>query len=469
MIAISSDRFATGDDSGVIIIWDSVTGMKILEFNEHKQRINCLLAINVDILVSGSIDKTIRIWDLSSGECISIIEKHTASVTCLVKLGRNNFVSGGNDGFLYVWENSGSFIQEILREDVNMDFNLTCMIIVGKYIVTGSMSNTLYIYNSDTGELCDQNQGNHRESINCLEKVDDTSFISGSMDGVVSIWSFHKELQLVHTLNHPRDYRARDRTYNYSVRKLLLTSRKFIAACIGNGFKIYNMETGEAVLECTDEESAINDIILIDNGYKFITCSSNAHINVWESESDIQFNRAKTDTKVSKKKRNAMLKGDMRIHNNQVMKLLKISETCFASAGFDSNVIIWKDGEHENIERNRNARLYSQLVRVKGKRNRQSISNDTESYKTADSSFSHKLYGSLDQTSESDYYNSSSTSGSGEYDEHSYLLDEALYLHNQRGMSIEELCIYFENEGHSKMIIDDLCFFIASMEKKGVV
>ena len=56
-----TNRIASGSDDGKVIIWDYVTGEKVMVLEGHNLAITCLMLLDRNRLVSGSADKTIRV------------------------------------------------------------------------------------------------------------------------------------------------------------------------------------------------------------------------------------------------------------------------------------------------------------------------------------------------------------------------------------------------------------------------
>jgi WD40 repeat protein len=54
-------RFASGADDGLVIIWNSTTGQKLLELRGHTQPITCFLVLDNRTLISGAADKSLRV------------------------------------------------------------------------------------------------------------------------------------------------------------------------------------------------------------------------------------------------------------------------------------------------------------------------------------------------------------------------------------------------------------------------
>ncbi len=108
-LAISRDNrlLATGDDQGVIRLWDPLTATLLKEMPGHTGPI---LALNFSAdgarLASASKDKTARLWN-DIGELMAVLEDHDAPVTGAVFLpGDQEFVTVSEDDRLMRWSSA---------------------------------------------------------------------------------------------------------------------------------------------------------------------------------------------------------------------------------------------------------------------------------------------------------------------------------------------------------------------------
>jgi len=76
------------------------------------------------------------------------------------------------------------------------------------------------VYRTDT---CTYNKtlAYHRESVQCLVRVNQTVFASASLDGTVVLWNTDALLQPMKVLNNPDHYRNEGKVYIYNVKFLL--------------------------------------------------------------------------------------------------------------------------------------------------------------------------------------------------------------------------------------------------------
>src|SRR5262249_42925712 len=77
----SGDLVASGQGSGVILLWDAGSGQAIRAFEGHMNWVQSVVfSPDGTTLASGSWDNTVRLWEVSSGRTLRAFEGHTKSV-----------------------------------------------------------------------------------------------------------------------------------------------------------------------------------------------------------------------------------------------------------------------------------------------------------------------------------------------------------------------------------------------------
>jgi len=282
---------------------------------------------------------------------------HESSIKCLTQINDDRFCSGGNDRYLRIWENNGELVGSIERQE---EENLHCMLAISNNrVITGSNSSLLLVYRTDTLKFC-QIFTYHRESVRCLAKINENMFASASLDGVIVVWQM-ESLTPLKRLSYPDKFVSIDQNrkfYAHAVNHLLVLNQTYLAACIGNGFQIFNISTGESVMQKSDaHESTVYCIISVSGGKRFLTCSADAQIKFWGNSNDFSFSEDNENLRQSKRKGSHNIQvvslGEMWGHTDQVKTLLKLSETAFVSGGHDNLIILWRDGEEQSLIRNK--------------------------------------------------------------------------------------------------------------------
>lgn len=360
MLLIDDDRFASASDDGQVIIWSTHDDSCQHCLVGHTQAVTCMLVVNNgQTLVTGSADRTLRFWSIATGACLRTLTAHEGSVRCLVSISADRFCSGGNDRNLCVWDNSGEFFGSIERQE---EENLHCLLAISNdRLITGSNSAILLVYRTDTLKFCQILAEPHRESVRCLAKVNDDKFVSGSLDGVIVVWQ-SEGLVPLRKLANPDNYFTKSDTYKFypfCVNNFFIMGKRYVAACVGKGFQVYDSVTGERVMDNLNAHaSLVNSIISIWGGRGLVSCSGEGCLRLWTSTKDFNFELIEDESKAKKKiVYPPLCRGEMWGHTGEIKILLKFSETSFASAGHDNLIIHWKDGDLESLGRNSTARL----------------------------------------------------------------------------------------------------------------
>lgn len=100
-------QIASSDYHGIIDLWDSSTGQKTQQFEEHKRRTWSvdICTENPNILASGSDDTTVKVWSLSQKTSIHTLEQK--GNVCCAKFAPNNshYLAVGSAGIIYINRN----------------------------------------------------------------------------------------------------------------------------------------------------------------------------------------------------------------------------------------------------------------------------------------------------------------------------------------------------------------------------
>jgi len=284
------------------------------------------------------------------------------TITCLAKIDENSFCCGTSYSKLFVFDYSGNVLHEMTANNEEI---INCILpIKNGMIALGLSSPGLFAYKMNSKTLITATQI-LRESVTCLKMINDDEFVSGSYDGSVYIWDTHT-LNPVRLIYCPQMYKVLSSEKNnlyrylYPVHSIKIISDIYIAACLGNSFKVWNKNDGTKVydIENAHEQSAC-DIISLYNGRTLVTCGGDALVKLWVCDPPLQ----RFEKRNNKRNRKVFQKlGVMRAHPNQIQFLIKINEHSFVSIGKDNLVIFWRDGTNEQIFRDKTSKEMRQSL-----------------------------------------------------------------------------------------------------------
>ncbi|XP_067422997.1 WD repeat-containing protein 55 isoform X2 [Emydura macquarii macquarii] len=144
LLMIDEHLFATGDDSGMLKVWDLRKGTAIMEMRQHEEYISSM-----------AIDENKKLLLTTSGE----------GTMGVFNIKRRRF--------------------ELLSEPQNGDLTSIVLMKRGKKVACGSSEGTVYLFNWDGFGATSDRFAVKAESIDCMVPVTENVLCTGSIDGVI--------------------------------------------------------------------------------------------------------------------------------------------------------------------------------------------------------------------------------------------------------------------------------------------
>jgi len=191
ILRLNETTLATGDDNGIIKLWDIRNGNEVMKYSEHQDFISDF-AFNLDTktLLSSSGDGTLSIYDIRRPDLIAMSDNQDDELlsVAIVKDGRK-VVVGSQEGIvnLYSWNNWGDISDRIIGHPQSID---TIVKINEELICTGSSDGIIRLVgilpNKFLGVI-----GDHEDfPIECLKLSHDNNLLAScSHDNTVKFWN----------------------------------------------------------------------------------------------------------------------------------------------------------------------------------------------------------------------------------------------------------------------------------------
>jgi len=378
LLRINDRRFVSAGDDNKAVVWEVQYGKRIATLEGHVHPITCLLVIPIEgsesLVISGSSDKQIRMWDPESGECLQILTEHRGSIRSIQIVDQGVFCAAGEN--LSLWTVQGKMlccVDNWLSEDVD----LLITIKQDKIISAADKDLCAYKYEHSTEQdfhklsQLKQLQSIHREAIHCLVNVSTSCFASGSLDGLIVIWS-SSTLQPARQLNNVAEYEGSNRRFPYSVQCLMCVQERYLFAAIGCGFYVFDVNSGNEALvvqKKTAHYSKITCMGFASEGELLVTCSEDKSLRLWgrlpsagETTAVTTMERftglvsQELHQRISKKPWEPQLLGECLAHGGSVQAFLDFDHEGIVSCGADGIVIVWKNAEMQKVRRNQTVR-----------------------------------------------------------------------------------------------------------------
>ncbi|KAM9130448.1 WD repeat-containing protein 55 isoform 1-T1 [Pangshura tecta] len=144
LLVIDEHLFATGDDGGMLKVWDLRKGIAIMEMRQHEEYISSMaIDENKKLLLTTSGDGTMGVFNIK----------------------RQRF--------------------ELLSEPQSGDLTSVVLMKRGKKVACGSSEGTIYLFNWDGFGATSDRFAVKAESIDCMVPVTENVLCTGSIDGVI--------------------------------------------------------------------------------------------------------------------------------------------------------------------------------------------------------------------------------------------------------------------------------------------
>ncbi|KAI9884297.1 MAG: hypothetical protein M1823_003927 [Watsoniomyces obsoletus] len=200
-VAASEDgRFVvTGGRDGRLIVWNAVDLTPLRMFTQHREAITSLAFRkgSTNQLYSGSRDRTIKLWSLNELAYVETLFGHQDEVVDLAALAQERCVSvGARDRSARLWK--------VVEE--------TQLVFRGGAGRTGTISSSEM---ANKGNPSNNNKhgrniiSSYAEgSMDCIAMIDEETFVTGSDNGSISLWTLQKKkplftIPLAHGLDPP--------------------------------------------------------------------------------------------------------------------------------------------------------------------------------------------------------------------------------------------------------------------------
>lgn len=182
---------ASGDEDGVLKIWDGWTGESISGSIEGHTHAVCDVKFSPDgtrFVSAGSDDKAVKIWDARSGKLILQLKADSQFHAFVYSPDGCRVVSGHGDGRVRIWDaQNGALVVE------SQDRQEGRMLSVayspgGKRLVSGSVDGTLMIWDAESCASVGKPMRHGISVCAVAYSPDGSKIVSGSWDDTVLIW-----------------------------------------------------------------------------------------------------------------------------------------------------------------------------------------------------------------------------------------------------------------------------------------
>jgi WD40 repeat protein len=282
-------RLVSGDDSGLIIVWDELTGEEVMQLKGHSDAVKSVAwSPKGDQILSGSRDNTCIIWGASTGDKVCMLEGHTDEVNSVAWSPKGDqILSGSHDNTCIIW-NAATGHQILQLEGHSSAVKSVAWSPKGDFVVSGS-GNTgrfssdpgeIFIWDASTGEKVSSLTG-HTEAVTSVAwSPKGDQILSGSADQTCIIWDAATGDKVSELKGHTRDVNS----VAWSPKGDMIVSGAGNPPTSWPGeIIIWNAATGDKVSELKGHSRAVMSVAWSPKGDKILSGSADKTCIIWDA------------------------------------------------------------------------------------------------------------------------------------------------------------------------------------------
>uniref|UniRef100_A0A8C3SYV1 WD repeat-containing protein 55 n=1 Tax=Chelydra serpentina TaxID=8475 RepID=A0A8C3SYV1_CHESE len=154
-------------------------------FKAHSSALNSLLVIDEHLFATGDDGGMLKVWDLRKGTAIMEMRQHEEYISSMaIDENKKLLLTTSGDGTMGVF-NIKRRRFELLSEPQSGDLTSVALMKRGKKVACGSGEGTIYLFSWDGFGATSDRFAVKAESIDCMVPVTENVLCTGSIDGVI--------------------------------------------------------------------------------------------------------------------------------------------------------------------------------------------------------------------------------------------------------------------------------------------
>jgi sterol desaturase/sphingolipid hydroxylase (fatty acid hydroxylase superfamily) len=279
-VALTADgrRIASGDEGGVVKVWDATAEREPLVCPGHAGRVSSV-AFTADgsRLVSGGVDGTVRVWDAATGEENRRLAGHGGPVlSAAVSADGRRVVSGSADGTVRVWD--ATMGREALRLATDTDAVTGVAVSADGRLIVAANFKVAQVWDADVGHELATLNGHADLVYGVAISPDGRRAVTGSFDGSVRVWDVPTGRAVATFQGHAES------VYGLAISP---DGRHVVSGSNDGTVRVWDVQTGREERTLTGHADTVTGVAVSADGGRIVSGSRDGTVRLWDARAPI--------------------------------------------------------------------------------------------------------------------------------------------------------------------------------------
>ena len=274
---------ASAGDSGILRLWNVVSGHETATFRGHKGRVQSVaFSLDGHRLASGGDDGTVRLWDIDSGRETAALRGHNTWVTCVTFSPDGRILaSSGEDGTVRIW-NAISSRETAVHRVHETSVHRLAFSPDGKTLATATVAANggVRLWDVATGREAGVLRGHNTYTYSVAFAPGSRVLASADGDGTIRVWDVVSGLETA-TL---RGHQGRIWSIAFAPDGRVLASAGYDGAV-----RLWDVTTGREAGVLRGHQPEVYSVSFAPDGRLLATAGTDGAVRMWDSLAGREF------------------------------------------------------------------------------------------------------------------------------------------------------------------------------------
>ena len=281
-VAVTNEYMLSGDDDGVIIVWDLQTGREVRRLLGHTGKIKAIdVTADGRYAISGDDDNIAFLWDIITGEIVYRLEGHEHDILALaISPDATWAVTASRDETLIQWDLTNGTVLRRLTEGHTNRITTVAISPNSEYIVSGSADQKIVVWDAEQGKIFKEFTSHSDAIVDFAFSANGMRFISFSGDNTLVLWDAEQWIE-IYRRTVP-NVRMTSVAFSPDADLVIFGAGSPFAGDVAeNVLLVWDVNLAQVVYEYWGHSLQITDVAFLPNGESMVSASSDMTLRRW--------------------------------------------------------------------------------------------------------------------------------------------------------------------------------------------